>query len=61
MNLRNGKQVAACTKDRRYRVSPIQQFASINLAKKANGLNAGTCKHFPPEGHPIESPREDSE
>lgn len=47
--MRNGKSVTTVFLDgpRSFRDAPIQDFASINLAKKENGLNATTGK-FPP-------------
>jgi hypothetical protein len=51
MNYRHGRVVAACSNDpgaRCYRISEPESYPSLNAAKRANGLNARTCKRFPP-------------
>ena len=51
MNFRKGRLFATCSDDkgaRRFRTGEVEQYDSINAAKRANGLNATTCERFPP-------------
>ena len=48
MNIRKGNLVAKGNDDASKILSEPKQYESLNQAKKANGLNAVTCKQFPP-------------
>ena len=51
MNFRKGRLFATCSDDkgaRRFRTGEVEQYDSINAAKRANGRNATTCERFPP-------------
>lgn len=55
-NIRNGRHTTRAWIEgaRSYRHAPIEEHASLNLAKRENGLNATTGK-FPPSIDEIHS------